>query len=295
MALINPRQLEAFYKVMKTGGVTEAANMMNVTQPAVSRLIKDLEFALDLSLFERDGRRLEPRQEALMLYREVERIYLGIEHVKDTADNIRQEKNRVLRLGVAPGMSQIVADQVLPGLLERYPDLSVVMDVESTASITDMVLSRQYDIGIISGVPGNKALRAEKIHLSRAVAVVAATHPLAAQQQLTLNDLSHYRVLLPGRQTILREALQHHIEAHGILFRRVLETSMKHCCDLASARMGVAIVDAVTASHSTGNVVTIPLAPAIEVGYFSISHPKSGKSALCDELLMQLISAVNQT
>jgi len=283
MAVINPRQLEAFYKVMKTGSVTEAANMMNVTQPAVSRLIKDFEFALNLPLFERDGRQLEPRQEALALYREVERIYLGMEHVTHIADNIRQEKNRVLRLGVAPGLSQIFADTVLPQLLLRYPDISVVMDVESTASITDMVLNRQYDIGIISGLPGNKALRAEKIHLARAVAVVAQAHPLAERPNVSLADLSAYRVLLPGRQTILREVIQRAITAQNMTFRQVLETSMKHCCDLAANQVGVAIVDAITARHAAERVRVLPLNPIIEVGYFSISHPKSGKSALCDD------------
>jgi len=294
MAVINPRQLEAFYKVMKTGSVTEAANMMNVTQPAVSRLIKDFEFALNLPLFERDSRQLEPRQEALALYREVERIYLGMEHVTHIADNIRQEKNRVLRLGVAPGLSQIFADMVLPRLLLRYPDISVVMDVESTASITDMVLNRQYDIGIISGLPGNKALRAEKIHLAHAVAVVAKNHALATKPVVSLADLTAYRVLLPGRQTILREVIQRAITAQGIFFRQMLETSMKHCCDLAANQVGVAIVDAITARHASERVTVLPLNPAIEVGYFSISHPKSGKSALCDEIISLLVQAINQ-
>lgn len=294
MAQINPRQLEAFYKVMKTGGVTEAANMMNVTQPAVSRLIKDFEFALNLPLFERDGRRLEPRQEASQLYREVERIFLGMEHVTQVADNIRQEKNRVLRLGVAPGLSQICADHVIPTLLARYPGLSLVMDVESTASITEMVLSRQYDIGVISGIPGNKALRAEKVHQSYAVAVMEKSHPLADCDSITLSDLIDYRVLLPGRQTILRESLQKILSDTGITLPHILETSMKHCCDLAAAGLGVGIVDAITARHSEERLVTLPFIPMIEVGYFAISHPKSGKSSLNTELLQLLITEANR-
>ncbi|MCL6408690.1 LysR family transcriptional regulator, partial [Dickeya dadantii] len=55
---INPRQVEAFHKVILTGGITAAANMMYITQPAVSRLIKDFEDALNLKLFDRDGRGL---------------------------------------------------------------------------------------------------------------------------------------------------------------------------------------------------------------------------------------------
>src|SRR5262245_21177406 len=72
MSALNHRQVEAFRAVMLTGGVTTAAQLMNVTQPAVSRLIRDLQESLKLPLFERRGTRLLPTAEALSLYQEVE-------------------------------------------------------------------------------------------------------------------------------------------------------------------------------------------------------------------------------
>lgn len=217
-----------------------------------------------------------------------------MEHVTQAAENIRQEKNRVLRLGVAPGLSQICADAVVPALLARYPGLSMVMDIESTASITEMVLSRQYDIGVISGIPGNKALRAQNVHQSHAVAVMAAAHPLAGKTEISLSDMIDDRVLLPGRQTILRESLQKIISDSSIILPQILETSMKHCCDLAAAGLGIGIVDAITAQHTSNCLVTIPFVPTIEVSYFAITHPKSGKSALNSELLQRLISEASK-
>ncbi len=69
--MLNPRQLEAFRAVMLSGGVTPAAELIGVSQPAVSRLIHDLQRALGLRLFERHGARLLPTGEAHSLYREV--------------------------------------------------------------------------------------------------------------------------------------------------------------------------------------------------------------------------------
>src|SRR5471030_2522228 len=92
MTKINPRQVEAFHKVILTGSITAAANMMNITQPAVSRLIRDFEYAVDLKLFDRDGRGLIPRDDAIKLYREVERLYLGLEHISRIAEEIRHSK-----------------------------------------------------------------------------------------------------------------------------------------------------------------------------------------------------------
>ena len=67
--MLNPRQIEAFRTVVVTGGVTAAAKALNVTQPAVTRLIHDLQYALGLTLFVKRGSRLVPTNEALSLYR----------------------------------------------------------------------------------------------------------------------------------------------------------------------------------------------------------------------------------
>src|SRR5262245_31811929 len=95
---LKPRQVEAFRSVMMTGGITAAAEAMNVTQPAVSRLIRDLEAAVRVPLFERQGTRLVPTPEASQLFREVERLYLGLDQIAQAADDIRQHKNIVLRI-----------------------------------------------------------------------------------------------------------------------------------------------------------------------------------------------------
>ena len=73
MARINPRQVEAFRAVMLTGSVTAAANLMAVTQPAVSRLLRDLQELLRLQLFEKRGTGLVPTAAAMALFTEVER------------------------------------------------------------------------------------------------------------------------------------------------------------------------------------------------------------------------------
>src|SRR5476649_2047572 len=82
---LNPRQLEAFRKVMVTGSMTIAAEMLKISQPAVSRLIKDFEQTLQVRLFRREGNRLIPGAEARRLFSEVDRFYQGIERVERVA------------------------------------------------------------------------------------------------------------------------------------------------------------------------------------------------------------------
>ncbi|PIJ51170.1 LysR family transcriptional regulator [Erwinia sp. OLTSP20] len=288
MSRINPRQVEAFHKVILTGGITQAANMMNITQPAVSRLIKDFEYALNLKLFDRDGRGLEPREEALKLFREVERIYLGLDHIARIADDIRQSRNSVLRVGAVSALSALCTESILPSLLRNNPELSLFMDVESTTSIIDMVLSNQYDVGFIYGRPTLKGLRADLLGVSQAVAVMAIDHPLSQQPKITLQDLTRYRAILPGRKTVMRERLaQLHSEADLTLFSPI-ETSLVQCCNLAAAGLGIAVVDIVTAKTSPSEIVMKPFEPLIEVAWLAIFPPQHGRSMVVEQLVEKM-------
>jgi len=97
MARINSRQVEAFRATMLTGSVTEAAALMTVTQPAVSRLLRDLQALLKMELFERRGTGLVPTAAAMALYTEVERSFVGLERITAAAEEIRGRRTGSLR------------------------------------------------------------------------------------------------------------------------------------------------------------------------------------------------------
>src|SRR5580658_7912125 len=80
--MLTHRQVEAFRAVMLTGRVTAAAEMLRITQPAVTRLIRDLQTATHLRLFQRQGSRLLPTGEASALYLEVERSFVGLDRIR---------------------------------------------------------------------------------------------------------------------------------------------------------------------------------------------------------------------
>ncbi len=79
------RQVDAFRTVVSTGSVTEAAAMLRISQPAVSRLIADLETEVGFQLFQRSGRVLVPTEEARLLVIEVRQAVSGMEHFKQAA------------------------------------------------------------------------------------------------------------------------------------------------------------------------------------------------------------------
>src|SRR5882757_9704182 len=98
MARINSRQVEAFRAMMLTGSVTEAAKLMAVTQPAVSRLLRAFQALIKMELFERRGSGLVPTASATALYMEVERSFIGLERITAAAEEIRSRRTGLVRV-----------------------------------------------------------------------------------------------------------------------------------------------------------------------------------------------------
>ena len=86
---INHRQIEAFRAVILAGSVTRAAELLGISQPATSRLLRDLQHGLGLKLFQKAGTGLEPTAAAVTLYTEVERSFVGLERIARTAESLR--------------------------------------------------------------------------------------------------------------------------------------------------------------------------------------------------------------
>jgi DNA-binding transcriptional LysR family regulator len=289
---INPRQVEAFRNVMLAGGITAAAELMNVTQPAVSRLIRDFEFAVKLKLFEREGSRLSPRDEAVKLYREVERLYLGLDQIGRIAGDIRTAKGGVVRIGSIPTLSPLCAEEIIPALVADLPDVSLVLDTESTNHITDMIASHQYDVGFVFGRADHKGRSFDLLATASVVAALPPGHRLAQAEAVTVKDLAGCRTILPGRKTPLRASVEQIARQAGVSMGFPIETSLWNCCVLASKGLGIGIVDQITALNFGDGITIRPFRPEIIVQYLAIVPPQAPRSHVVESLVDRLKTAV---
>jgi DNA-binding transcriptional LysR family regulator len=282
--------MEAFRSVMITGGITTAAEAMHVTQPAVSRLIRDLEAVVKLALFERQGTRLVPTPEATLLFREVDRLYLGLDQIAQAAEDIKRHNNIVLRIGTVTSLMRPFLQQVLTDMLRDRADLPLVIDIENSRHIWEMVEMNRYDLGFAYSSPRMEGKRAVLLHNSNAVVAVRTDHELARSKQIQPATLANYRLLLPGRNTPVRLALERTFAEHEIVTATTIETSMLNCCHLAASGMGVAIVDHASIRASEEQLVAIPFLPKLPVSYFAIRPSGSPAHLLIEELIERMKS-----
>lgn len=292
---MKPRQIEAFRAVMMTGGITAAAEAMSITQPAVSRLIRDLEEIVEMPLFERVGARLVPTTEATQFYREVERLYLGLDHMAQAARDIRQHKNTVLRIGSVTSLVRPYLQQAVLDIVGNRLDVPLVIDVENSRHIWDMVDKNRYDLGFVYASPRMADKNAVSLHSAKAVAAMAPDHPLASRHVITPADLMNERVLIPGRNSPLRLVLDRAFSSAEHQPVTSMETSMFNCCYFAAAGMGVGIVDRISLISSQCNAVAIPFEPEIDVSYFAIRPAGSQGIALLDAIVGRMQEILKQS
>lgn len=285
---LKPRQVEAFRSVMMTGGITAAAEAMNVTQPAVSRLIRDLEDVVEIALFERVGARLLPTTEATQLFREVERLYLGLDQIAQAADDIRRHKNIVLRIASVTSLVRPYLHQAIIDVVGNRLDIPLVIDVENSRHISDMVEKNRYDLGFVFSSPRIGDKNAILLHSSPAVAAMARGHRLADRKVISPADLFEERVLIPGRNSPLRLALDRAFLTEDRQPASTMETSMVNCCLFAASSMGVGIVDRVSLRAAGVSIVAIPFEPRIDVSYFAIRPKGAQRIAVVDDVISRM-------
>lgn len=149
-ARLNLEQLRAFLAVVRTGGIRKAADALNLTQPAVSTRIRNLENTLGADLFERSagGVRLTKRGDLLVRY--AEQFQQLSELVKkDVMDPAGVEGH--LRLGVSETIAQCWLPEFVAELHRRYPTVEIEINVDISINLREALLSREIDLAILLG------------------------------------------------------------------------------------------------------------------------------------------------
>ena len=126
---MNIRQVEAFRAIMKHGSASRAAEALGITQPAVSRLVSELEKTIGFSLFSRTRGRLEPTPECRLFYTDVERTFVGLEVLKHSAAQIRERGPGIVRIANMPGIGLPIVSRAVAAFRQETEVLELLQEV----------------------------------------------------------------------------------------------------------------------------------------------------------------------
>lgn len=145
------RQIEVFHAVMITGSTVAAAEMLNVTQPAVSTTLKRMQDELGLVLFGNSAGRLVPTPEARALFAQAHAIQEDVGSLRRLARLLAEGKAGALRLGVVPAVSEGVLAQAIAEIRTHAPDLILSVDVLNSHDLVNRLIGGRIDLACVFG------------------------------------------------------------------------------------------------------------------------------------------------
>ncbi len=277
---LNFRHLEAFKAVVETGTVSQAAEILQVSQPAVSKLIANFERAIGFATFDRVRGRLAPTPEGVMLYKEIERAFVGIRQISQAAQDIRELRHGRLLLGVMPALSNGFIQEVITAFLAERPNVTVTMHARSSLNIIERLAVQQLDLGVIAGGLDHPGVRAEFLCRVEAVCILPPNHRLADRKIVEAADLEGESFISLTTLDRIRPRIDHPFQEANVRRSIRIDTPMSgSACAFVAKGAGVSIVDPFTA-HEFLNapIVVKPFRPAIHLD-FDVCFPLDARRA----------------
>lgn len=264
------RQLQAFQYVMQTGTTARAADLMCVTQPAVSRLISELELYLSFKLFDRNKGRLIPTPEALKFFNGVDRFFIGIDELERAADKIREQGGSALRISSTPALSTSVLPAAISDFRKLHKEATIEVETASFSQIALRLQTYQTDLGIAHAFPDLPGIKQVEVAKVAHVCAMHASHPLAEKAVISPKDLEGQNVLRILPEGIVNwDDTKDVLEKADIQFRADYGTQSSHTgYAMIASNLAIGLIEPFAAHPWTmAGVVTRRFEPEITYSY----------------------------
>lgn len=268
--------LRAFRYVMEAGTIAAAASKLNLSQPAVSRLISGLEQELAMPLFLRKGRRLEPTAEGVRFFEETQGLLAAIDYLPVTVRRLRDNARRRLRIISMPRLAPSVALPAIAMLQASDPALQCELVVQERTEMERHAADLDFDVGLAVLPFEMPAVNVRRLGTSPVYVVVNRRHHLARRRRVEFPQIAGEPVIALPDQTRDRREMDSLFHSHAVRpnIRAVVPT-IEAAATLAAASDVVTFADALSiASLAHLDLAVISVAPTwhITFGLFQPAH-----------------------
>jgi LysR family transcriptional regulator, transcriptional activator of the cysJI operon len=212
---MDTRQLAAFCAVVELKSFSQAAERLGVTQPAVSLQVRSLEERLGQQLLDRSGRRVEPTEAGLRLYRGAQRM-LALEQqlVEEVAEGENGELRGELTIGAATGPGATVVPVLLCEFQRENPEVRVELTISDTQAVVEAVARRELEVGIVGATPRHRSVAYEPFFRDEVVLVCPPKHPFA-RKTIDVADLKDETLIVMQEGAGVRQVIEDELRNLG--------------------------------------------------------------------------------
>ena len=260
------RQIEVFHAVYTSGSMTNAAAMLNVSQPSVSKVLAHAEQQLGYLLFERNKGKLLPTPEAHQLFGHVADVYRDIDRLRHVAKNLRVTSSGRIRIASTPAFGVELLPRTIASFREDHQHTVFEIETLHLEEINNALLESRVDLGLAFDSIANPGI--EEHLLAKGCFVVLAPLDSAFEHgaSVSIDQLANQPFIGLNNRGPLGRLLSTHLATSGVELDIVAWSETYHVAKaLVACGVGVTIADEITARSSAGgDVRVLPLEPTLE-------------------------------
>lgn len=261
---LNLHLLRMFFTVVRSGSFSRAAEVLGISQPAISKGVRDFELQIGCRLLNRSPKGVVPTAEGLALSRHAEALFAAERAAEEELSALRGLHNGSLRIGASTTIATYMIANYLGAFHRAYPGVDLHLVSANTRDIAGQMADQEIDIGLVEGPIEDRNLVSQPWRTDIMQLIVAPDHAFAAatgpiDPRLLENEVLIVREPGSGSREIVTQALAQ----HGIEPARTLEIGSTAAIKQAvAAGLGVSIISAASAKDQIqlGRLKTIPMA-----------------------------------
>ncbi len=260
------RHLEVFHAIMLTGTITAAAKLLNISQPAATRLLLRAEDQLGYRLFDRMKGRLVPTREGQVLHAESERIIIGLENLRKLSRNLGAATSGHLRIAAAPALCVDLLPLAITRFRQKHADVSFEVETRQYADLVRVVLNHEVDLGIGFDIQSHPGLDIQALASAQFYGIFPREMESHLPAVVKLDWFRKHPFIGLRSDDPLGAAFGAAVKLAGVDLQPIVEVKTNQIAlSLVSRGAGAAIVDQYTAaSHDPARVTARPLNPRID-------------------------------
>jgi DNA-binding transcriptional LysR family regulator len=254
-------QLRSFITIARTGSFTQAARALNLSQPALTVQIRQLEAALKVRLIDRNTRSVSITRIGRELVPVFERLLAELDTVVSGARDLSEKRYGIVRVACLPSVAATVMPSAIASFKTKHPGVQFSVKDGVGEKIVALLKSDHVDFGISAGELDDPQFETSVLMNDHMHAVYLTPHPLHTEKRITAEKLSHYPLIMMDEESTVRKLVDRAFRHAGVAARPIIEaTYMATAIGMVQARLGVAILpSAAIEAKSQGRLKSRPI------------------------------------
>ncbi|MDP2453593.1 MULTISPECIES: LysR family transcriptional regulator [unclassified Kaistella] len=208
-------RLKVFYTVANRLSFTKAANELNISQPAVTKHIKEIENQLNTKLFDRKGTTIQLTESGKILFVYAEKNRQLYRDLEFAISQLNKSEKGKLKIGASTTIAQYILPEILAKFNSYYKDINIELVTHNSEDISTLLKNGQIDLGIVEGESKSSYFDYEKFKRDEIVLVCKSNHPLV-NKNFKIKDLYDIDLIVREQGSGTQEFIQNQLKKSGL-------------------------------------------------------------------------------